>query len=113
MESQLLKDYPQSLSKLTMEPIPEKFQVRTNRAVLDSSQNLHHFSLNLRDTIKRMNYEEGSGKITSMKNPSHHLHSQNSIMMAPGKNSSLHLTTHSPVKKRSTIALKGHLRTQS
>ena len=43
-----------------MEPIPEKYQVRTNRAVLESSHTLQKYSVHLRQSIRRMNFEDAS-----------------------------------------------------
>lgn len=44
-----------------MEPIPEKYQVRSNRAVYDSTQVLQKYSSTLRTTIRKLNVE-GKGK---------------------------------------------------
>ena len=46
------------LNQLVMSPIPEKYQIRANRGIVESSQILRGSSYKMRETVKRLRYEE-------------------------------------------------------
>jgi hypothetical protein len=56
-----------------MEPIPQKYQTRTNRAVYETSQNLQSFAHHLKYAAKQMNLEsidtgkKGGGKPSTLR----------------------------------------------
>ena len=41
-----------------MSPIPEKHQIRANRGIVESSQVLRGCSFQIRETVKRLTFEE-------------------------------------------------------
>ena len=46
------------LTQQVMSPIPEKHQIRANRGIVESSQVLRGCSFQMRETVKRLTFEE-------------------------------------------------------